>query len=404
MQSQDLYQQYSEYFMPVYKPVTFIPDTGIGSKLYDVEGNEVIDFVGGVAAAGLGHAHPELITALEKQIYKLWHVGNIFTHRPQLELAKKLITITKFDKIFLCNSGTEAVEAALKLTKSYAFKRFGKHKFKIVSFYKSFHGRTCLAVSVGGQAKYWSGFEPLPDGIIHGEFNNLPQLDTIIDDEVAAVITEPIQAEGGVIPAKAEFLHKLRTLCDKHNCALIFDEVQTGMGRTGKLFAYMDYQVTPDIIVVAKSLAGGFPIGAMLTKTPFNTGFEFGSHGSTFGGNPLACSVALTTLNIINQPELLTGVIDRHKIMIKNLEEINQDLKIFSEIRGKGLLIGAELCPQYHGKAVEIVEFTPQFGVAVLNASANVIRFLPSLIISFEEIKLGMERLHLALAKFISIN
>jgi succinylornithine aminotransferase len=391
---------YYQYFLPTYQPVDFIPLKAHGSRLYDKQGNLLIDFSGAVAASALGQTHTELIKTLNHQAHQLWQVGNIFTNYPQLELAKKLIDNTCFDKLFLCNCGSEAVEAALKLARRAAIKTYGAQKNQIVAFDKSFHGRTLFAVSAGGQPKYWQGFEPLPPAINHAPFNIIDGLDELINDNTAAVIVEPIQAEGGVIPANYAFLYKLRELCDKHNAALIFDEVQTGMGRTGSLFAYMQYGIEPDIIAIAKALANGFPIGAMLTKDAFAHGFEFGSHGATFGGNPLSCAVANAAFDLINDKELLAGVHERHQLFVSILKEINAELDVYCDIRGKGLLIGAELNDKYKGKAYQLVHLAVKHGVSVLNASPNVTRFVPALNIPLEDIRLGLARFRDALKEF----
>ncbi|MFN7094709.1 MAG: acetylornithine/succinylornithine family transaminase, partial [Burkholderiales bacterium] len=352
----------------------------------------------------LGQSHPQLIAALTEQAQRLWHVSNIMVNQPAVELGKKLLAHTCFDKVFLCNSGTEAVEAGLKLARRYASINYGKHKNKIVSFINSFHGRTLFAVSVGGQRKYSEDFAPLPDGISHGIFNDCVNLDQLIDADTAVVIVEPIQAEGGVIPAKAEFLVKLRQLCDKFNVILMFDEVQTGMGRTGKLFAYQHYAVEPDIISIAKALGGGLPIGAILVKQQFSSGFTIGSHGSTFGGNPLVCAVANVALDIINTPETLCGVNERNQLFTEKLTAINGELEIYQAIRGQGLLIGAELQQSYQGRAREIMQLGFKYGVATLNASPNVTRFTPSLIIPSEDICLGLDRFAQALREFKSLS
>ncbi len=395
---------YKKYFLGIYAPVDFIPVRGHLSRLYDKNGFEVIDFAGGVAVNGLGLTNEVLIDALNEQANKLWHVGNLMTNYPQLDLAKKLVESTDFDKVFLCNCGTEAVEAALKLARRHAIKTYGNQKHHIVSCYRSYHGRTLFSVSAGGQSKYWDGFEPLPGGITHVQFNSLDELEALVNHDTAAVILEPIQAEGGVIPATRAFLAKARELCDKFNCALIFDEVQTGLGRTGSLFAYQEYGIVPDIITLAKSLGGGFPIGAMLCKQLFANGFDFASHGATFGGNPLACAVANKAFDLINTNEIFSGVKDRAEVFMAKLTQINNKLNIYKEIRGKGLLIGAELNDQYKGKASQLIGIGFKHGVAVLNAGADVSRFLPALIIPFEDIEEGMKRLAAALEDFKRIN
>ncbi len=398
--SVNLRQEYPNYFLDIYGQVDFVPVRGVGSRLYDIKDREVIDFAGGIAVNALGHAHPKMIEALTTQAQKLWHVSNIMVNQPAVELGKALVNATDFDKVFICNSGTEAVEAGLKLARRYGLVNFGTHKHKIVSFKNSFHGRTLFAVSAGGQSKYSADFAPLPTGIVHGEFNDLASAEELIDDTTAVVIVEVIQAEGGIIKASTEFLIKLRELCDKHQVILMFDEVQTGIGRTGKLFAYQHYPIQPDMISIAKALGGGFPIGAILLKDKFSSGFTIGSHGTTFGGNPLACAVALSVFNIINTPETLAGVIQRKQLFREQLDKLNQEFNLFEEIRGQGLLIGAALKPQYHGRAREIMNLGFAHGVALLNASPNVIRFTPSLIIPEEDIVLGMSRFKAALHEF----
>ncbi|MFN8770568.1 MAG: acetylornithine/succinyldiaminopimelate transaminase [Neisseriaceae bacterium] len=396
-------QEYNEYLLNVYDPVDFMPISGIGSRLYDENGKEVIDFAGGVAVNSLGQSHPRLVETLTKQANTLWHVSNVMMNKPAFELAKKLTESTCFDKVFFVNSGTEAVESGLKLARRYAASTYGNNKNKIISFINSFHGRTLFAVSVGGQGKYCEGFSPLPLGIEHGVFNDVNALHQLIDENTAAVVVEPIQAEGGIINATFEFLKRLRELCDKFNCILMFDEVQTGMGRTGKLFAYMNYGIEPDIMSVAKGLGGGFPIGALLVKDKFTTGFEIGSHGSTFGGNPLATAVAGKAFDIINTPEVLNGVIEKREIFIQKINELNKRLDIYKSIRGDGLLIGLELNDKYQGLAREIVKLGFKNGVAILNASPNVTRFAPSLIISKEDIIEGLNRFEKSLIEFIEV-
>lgn len=385
-------QDYDKYFLDIYGQVDFMPVSAKGSRMYDTDGREVIDFAAGIAVNSLGHCHPELIAALTAQAQQLWHVSNIMVNQPALELGKLLTENSCCDKAFICNSGTEAIEAALKLARRYNLKAFGKDKHKIISFENSFHGRTLFAVSSGGQSKYSEDFAPLPPGITHAEYNNLASIEAMIDDTTAAVIVEPIQAEGGVIPATSGFLQKLRELCDKHQAILIFDEVQTGIGRTGKLFAYQHYNVEPDIICLAKALGCGFPIGAILVKEKYTSGFDVGSHGTTFGGNPLACAVATKAFSIINTPEVLNGVKQKAQLFRKHIEEINNKLEVYKEIRGKGLLIGMELNDKYAGRAKEIMQAGFNNGVATLIASPNVTRSTPSLIIPEEDIQLGCQR------------
>lgn len=391
---------YNKYLINVYDPLEFIPTHGNGSYLYDGHGKDVIDFASGIAVTSLGHTNPILIDSLIKQAHTLWHTSNIIANYPQIELAKKLVNSTCFDKAFFCNSGAEAVEACLKLARRYAYKNYDNKKHNIVSFEQSFHGRTLFTVTAGGQAKYREGFEPVVGGVNHGIFNDIESARKLINDNTAAVIVELIQAEGGVTVAQIDFIAELRKLCDKFNSLLIFDEVQTGMGRTGKLFAYMHYPVTPDIIAVAKALGGGFPIGAILVKEPYQTGFDIGSHGTTFGGNPLACAVANTCFDLINQPATFAAVEERAKLFVNRLNDINNDLNIYSQICGKGLLIGARLHHQYLGKSRDIVKLAIKHNVLVLTATLDVNRFLPALNIPLEDITIGLDRFQAALTQF----
>lgn len=397
-------EQFGKYFLDIYDQFDFVPDHCLGSRMYDINNVEVIDFAAGIAVNSLGHANPRLIEALTKQAHKVWHLSNIMVNEPAIKLGKKLVESTVFDKVFLCNSGTEAIEGALKLGRRYARKKFGEHKNKVVSFENSFHGRTLFAVSTGGQKKYSEDFAPLPSGIVHGIFNDVAGLDDLIDENTAIVITEPIQAEGGIVPATDAFMKRLRELCDKYNAILIFDEVQTGVGRTGKLYAYEHYSIEPDIITSAKGLGGGFPIGAILVKDKFSEGFVVGSHGTTFGGNPLAASVAHEVLNIVATNEILSGVQHRHNIFRDRLLEINAKLGIYKEIRGMGLLIGLELDDKYQGKAREIIKYGLKHGVSVLNASPNVTRIVPSLIIPEADIIEGLNRFEKSLTEFKKAN
>lgn len=390
----NLREEYDNYFLDIYGQVDFIPVAGSGSRLFGAHGEQIIDFSGGIAVNALGHAHPELIAALTEQAYKLWHVGNTMVNQPAVLLGRLLIENSCFDKAFFCNSGSESVEAALKLARRYALKNYGQDKHTILAFKKSFHGRSLFSVSVGGQAKYSEDFAPLPPGIKHGIFNDLTELEILIDANTAAVIVEPMQAEGGCLPADKEFLVKLRELCDRHAAMLIFDEVQTGIGRTGKLFAYEHYGVTPDAIAIAKALGGGFPIGAILVKDKFSAGFTQGTHGSTFGGNPLACAVAYKAVNLILAPGHLSGVLTRAQLFKQLLEKLNDELEVFSEIRMLGLLIGAELKPQYLGLARKIMHQGYKEGVALLMASDNVVRIAPAHIIPEADIYQGMAGLY----------
>ncbi|ENC9769935.1 TPA: succinylornithine/acetylornithine transaminase [Citrobacter koseri] len=389
-------ENFDEWMMPVYAPAPFIPVRGEGSRLWDQQGKEYIDFAGGIAVNALGHAHLALREALNEQASKFWHTGNGYTNEPVLRLAKMLIDATFAERVFFCNSGAEANEAALKLARKYAHDRFGTHKSGIVAFKNAFHGRTLFTVSAGGQPAYSQDFAPLPPDIRHAVYNDLNAARELIDDTTCAVIVEPMQGEGGVLPATKAFLQGLRELCDRHNALLIFDEVQTGVGRTGELYAYMHYGVTPDLLTTAKALGGGFPIGALLATEKCASVMTVGTHGTTYGGNPLASAVAGKLLEIVNTPEMLNGVKQRHDWFVERLNAINERFGLFSEIRGLGLLIGCVLEAEFAGKAKLISQEAAKAGVMVLIAGANVVRFAPALNVSKEEVATGLDRFALA--------
>ena len=393
---------FEQWMMPVYAPASFVPVRAEGSTLWDQQGKDYIDFAGGIAVNALGHAHPALQQALTDQAGKLWHTGNGYTNEPILRLAKQLIDATFADRVFFCNSGAEANEAALKLARKVAHDRFGADKNGIVAFNNAFHGRTLFTVSAGGQPAYSRDFAPLPPAIEHATFNDLASAAALINDHTCAVIVEPIQGEGGVLPADPGFLRGLRELCDKHQATLIFDEVQSGVGRTGSLYAYMHYGVTPDVLTTAKALGGGFPIGAMLTREDLALVMGVGTHGTTYGGNPLAGAVAGKVMELINQPDFMAGVAQRHQWFVDALQEMNQRLPIFKEVRGLGLLIGAVLNEDFAGKAKQFNLAAAEEGVMVLIAGANVVRFAPALNISEAEVKEGLARFERACARVLT--
>ncbi len=347
----------------------------------------------------MGHAHHVAVKALTEQAQKLWHIGNGYTNEPVLRLAKQLVDNTFADKVFFCNSGAEANEAALKLARKVGLLSGNANKNQIVAFKNAFHGRTLFTVTAGGQPKYSQDFAPLPGGIEHTAFNDLEAAKAAITENTCAVIVEPIQGEGGVLPADIEFLKGLRALCDEKGAVLIFDEVQTGVGRTGSLYAYMNTGVTPDILTTAKALGGGFPIGAMITTDHYANMYAVGDHGTTYGGNPLACAVAGAVFEFINTPEVLDGVKQRHQYFIDSFNKINAQYGLFKEIRGQGLLIGCVLKDEHAGKAKNIVTLAGEEGLLALVAGADVVRFTPSLIIPQQDIDEGLNRFARALAR-----
>ncbi len=393
---------FDDVMVPNYAPGKIIPVKGVGSHVWDQEGREYIDFAGGIAVTALGHAHPALLNALNEQGQKLWHLSNVMTNEPALALAKKLTELTFADKVFFCNSGAEANEAALKLARRHAYLKHGESKHEIISTFGSFHGRTLFTVSVGGQAKYKEGFEPTPGGISHVPYNDLEALRAQISDKTAAVIVEPIQGESGVSPASKAYLEGVRQLCDEHDALLIFDEVQSGMGRTGFLFAYQLYGVKPDILSSAKALGGGFPIGAMLCTDEVAPSLAFGTHGSTYGGNPLGCAIGLAVVDELTKPGVLDAVKAKGELIKAKLQSMNEQFGIFKEVRGEGLLIGIELVEDWHGKAKDFLAAALEEGLLMLVAGPNVLRFAPSLIIPDEDIESGLAKFEAAIKKVLA--
>ncbi len=392
---------FDEVMVPNYNPSAVIPVRGKGARIWDQEDKEYIDFAGGIAVNCLGHCHPALVSALKEQGEKLWHLSNVMTNEPALRLAKKLTDATFADRVYFANSGAESNEAALKLARRYALDHFGEGKDQIIAFNKGFHGRTFFTVSVGGQAAYSDGFGPKPGAIDHIDYNDLDALEKLISDKTCAVMLEPTQGEGGIIAGEKAFLEGVRALCDKHNALLIFDEVQTGIGRTGHLYAYMEHGVVPDILTTAKALGGGFPIGAMLTTAKIAASLKPGTHGSTYGGNPLACAVAEAAFDTVNTPEVLEGVKRKEQQFREHLDNINAKHGCFKEVRGKGLLVGAVLNDEYKGRARDFLLAAMGEQLMVLVAGADVVRFTPSLVITDEDIAEGMARFERAVAKVV---
>jgi succinylornithine aminotransferase len=379
---------FDEVMVPTYAPSALLPVRALGLDLWDQQGRRYLDFTAGIAVTGLGHSHPAVVETLIAQAYTLWHCSNVYTNEPVLRLARALTDATFADRAFFCNSGAEANEAAFKLARKHAAEKSGPHKNRIVSCVDSFHGRTLFTVSVGGQPKYTEGFAPLPQAINHIPFNDIDAARAAIGDDVCAVVVEPVQGEGGVTPARKEYLQALREICDATGALLIFDEVQCGMGRTGKLFAYMGYGVTPDILTSAKALGNGYPIGAMLTSEAIAATFQPGSHGTTYGGNPLAASVALTVLETINTPAFLARVTHAAEQLVTQLNAIVRDYpQVFALVRGSGLMLGLVMAEQYQGRAKDLSKIAEEQGLMVLIAGMNVVRLLPALIVSDAQIE-----------------
>ena len=390
---------FDQLMVPNYAPAQWVPVRGEGSRLWDQQGRDYLDLAGGIAVTSLGHCHPAMVRALTEQAQQLWHVSNTLTNEPALRLARKLVDATFAERVFFCNSGAEANEAAFKLARKVASDS-NPARDEIIATTNSFHGRTFFTVTVGGQPKYSDGFGPRPQAISHVPYNDIDALRAAVSARTCAIVIEPVQGEGGVLPAQRDYLQAARELADAHGALLIFDEVQTGVGRTGALYAYQHYGVVPDILTSAKGLGGGFPIGAMLTTADIAKHFSVGTHGTTYGGNPLACAVAEAVIDTVNTPEVLANVASRSAQLRDGLNALNQTTPVFSEIRGLGLLLGAVLTEAYAGKAGDVVALAAEAGVIVLQAGPTVVRCAPSLVISEAELACGLARLGQALARW----
>lgn len=402
--STELFALSERYYLPVYRPRRIVLDHGKGSRLWDRDGREYVDFGAGIAVNALGHAHPALIAALTAQAARLWHTSNVFVSEPPLRLAEELVAASRFaQRVFFCNSGAEANEGAIKLVRKWAASRgLPPERRVILSFRGGFHGRTLAAVTATAQPKYQEGYEPLPPGFRYSDFNDLAAAEAAMAaGDVCAVLVEPVQGEGGVTPATPEFLHGLRTLCDRHEALLVLDEIQCGMGRTGHLFAAHGYGVMPDVVTLAKALGSGFPIGAMLVGGKAAEVMQFGAHGTTFGGNPLAAAVARAALHELSSTALLTNVAQQSQAIRDGLSAIDAEFGLFSEIRGRGLMLGAQLREPHAGKAGEILDRCVDHGLLTLQAGPDVLRFVPALNIGDADVAEGLSRLRTAIAGFV---
>jgi acetylornithine aminotransferase/acetylornithine/N-succinyldiaminopimelate aminotransferase len=370
---------------------------GSGCRLTDADGKEYLDFMAGIAVCGLGHAHPQITKAICRQAAELVHVSNLYYTEPQIALAEMIIENSFGEKLFLCNSGAEANEAAIKLARIYS----GEGRYKIISFSGSFHGRTLATVAATGQPKFHKGFEPLPEGFSHAPFGDLQALEQLIDEATCAILLEPLQGEGGVRPLSQEYLQGIKALCDKHGLLLIFDEIQTGIGRTGTLFAYQQLGIEPDILTMAKALGNGLPIGAMMTSAQIAASFVPGTHASTFGGNPVASAAAVATLKIMLADGFLSEVKMKGEYFQEELTKLVERFPgMISSVRGMGLLVGAVLTEQGVTHGTEIVNKMFDRGF-LMNFAGNVaLRFVPPLIVTKEEIDSLVAALAEVLAEF----
>jgi acetylornithine/N-succinyldiaminopimelate aminotransferase len=390
------------YYLPIYRQREIVLDYGRGSRVWDLAGRDYVDFSAGIAVNAFGHADPDLVRVLTEQAQKLWHTSNVFYSAPPIQLAAELVAASGFaERVFLCNSGAEANEAAIKLVRRWAAAR-GRTPARrtIITFEGSFHGRTLAAVTATAQPKYHEGFEPLPAGFRYVAFNDETAIRAAFDESVAAVLVEPIQGEGGVMPAQPGFLALLRELCDRHDALLVLDEIQSGMGRAGKLFAHQWDGIVPDALTVAKALGSGFPIGALLVGARAAETLGYGAHGTTFGGNPLAAAVAREALRKLQEPALMANVERQSARLRAGLLRIDRELALFDGVRGRGLMLGAPLRPALAGKAAQALDHAARHGVLLLQAGPDVLRIVPPLNIGDADVDEGLARLERGLAEF----
>jgi len=394
-------QQEQAYLLDLYTPIRMpmVIARGEGATLWDTEGKEYLDFVsGGRAVTGVGHCHPKVVAAICEQAGKLLHVSNDFYTEPQLQLAKRLSELLG-GRCFLCNSGAEANEAAIKLARKHAYKTVGEGKHEIVSALKSFHGRTLAALAATGQPKYHQGFQPLPAGFVHVPFNDVEALRAAVSERTCAVFLEPILGESGVYPATPEYLKAARELCTQHGAALIFDEVQTGLGRTGRWFAYQHYGVEPDVVTLAKGLGGGVPIGAMVAREPVASAFQPGDHASTFGGSALPAAAAVATLTVIEEEGLVQNAARVGARLAQGLEALREKCALISEVRARGLMIGVDLTKPV---AAKVKGECLKRGLLITTVGNQMLRLLPPLVLSEPQADKGLAILGQVLAEELS--
>ena len=384
---------YEDVMMPNYAPADFIPDRALGSKVWDKNNKEYIDLGGGIAVNSLGHSNPILINELNEQASKLWHTSNYLANEPAINLAKKLTDLTFAEKVYFSNSGSEANEAAIKIARKFHHDR-GEKRDELISFENSFHGRSLLNISLGGSENHKKGFGPLVSGVKHAKYNDINSVESLITNKTAAIIIEPVQGEAGVFEVDKGFLKSLRELCDENGSLLIMDEVQSGIGRMGYLFGYMKYDIEPDILTSAKGLGGGIPIGATLTKNDIAPSLSTGTHGSTFGGNPIACAVANKVIQIVSDPAFLNAVQQKEELIMSSLSDIAINTKAFSDMRSSGLWI---CCDIKQIDAFDLLNKCYENGLILVTAGKKALRFAPALNISEDEIQQGLDGLTKAL-------
>lgn len=368
-------------------PLTLVK--GEGLYVFDDQGKKYMDFGSGISVNNLGHCHPAVASAIKEQAEKLCHCSNLYLSEPQLEVAEYLTKYSGLDRVFFCNSGAEANEGAIKLARKYFYDK-GEDRYEIVTMKKSFHGRTLATLTATGQDKVKTGFSPLPNGFIYADFNDFESVKNAVTSHTAAIMMEPVQGEGGIYPMEADFIRSVAEFCKENGLLLIFDEIQCGMGRTGTMFCYEQYGVTPDIVTNAKAIGGGLPFGAIIAKEDVAASFGPGSHGSTFGGNPVAAAASTAVFRTMEKDDILSNVRAVSEYFFDALNSLKEEFpQIVMAVRGKGLLVGMEVsCP-----AVTIVNACLEHGLIVLNAGPNVVRFLPPLNICKKDVDFVMETL-----------
>ncbi|HCB93406.1 MAG TPA: acetylornithine transaminase [Selenomonas sp.] len=385
--SQQIFEKDKQGYLPVFNRYQIVLDHGDGVYLYDIEGKKYIDFLGGIAVNVLGHNYGPLVKAVSEQAGKLIHCSNLYYTQAQADAAEKLVKLSGLGKAFFCNSGAEANEGAIKIARKYAHS-ISPDKSQIITAWESFHGRTIATLTATGQPKYQEGFGPLPDGFDYVHYNDIDELEKLMSENTCAVMLETIQGEGGVYTPKGDYLKQVRALCDKYNALLILDEIQAGIGRSGKFFAYDKYGIKPDIVTLAKGLAGGVPIGAFIVTDEVSKAFHAGDHGTTFGGNPLACAAANVVLDTVPKAEFLANVEEVGSYFKDKLLKLQEKYPaLISEVRGEGLILGAELTRP--GR--DIVNECLAKGAIINCTSGNVLRFIPPLIITKEQVDQVME-------------
>lgn len=387
--TKELIEQSSKYLCNTYNRYPVVLSRGKGCRVWDVDGKEYLDFVAGLAVLNLGHCHPNVVAVIKEQAEKLIHVSNYYHNEPMIELARLLCENSFAEKVFFCNSGAEANEAAIKLARKYAKENLGPEKFEIITMLKSFHGRTMATITATGQERFHKGFEPLLPGFKYVPYNDLDAVEKAVTDKTCAVMLEPVQGEGGVNVPSREYIQGLRKLCDEKGLLLIFDEVQTGIGRTGTLFAYEHFGIEPDVMTLAKGLANGVPIGAMLTKDKFASAFVPGAHASTFGGNPLAAAAAIAVLKTIYKDNILRNCTIVGGYLVNRLKELKNDFDFIKDVRGMGLLVGMEL----DFDAGDIVKKCMEKGILINYTNGDVLRFIPPLIVTEDEVDIVVKTL-----------